>query len=348
MSLAEAIATGDLTRLPSRRQEDWRWTDLRGLIRVAPPPSRVFEGDLPAGPFAGLAAREVRIVNGRGADRIAVADGQDEVVALRVIAAANAGAHVSRLAIEVGEGASLVLLESHEGLGEAYLAETDLDIRLAPGAKLERVLISAQSDDGVVVVLANVALSAGARFAQTILTSGARRERIETRLAHPGAGAQARLDGVYHLTGRRHADLTSVVDHVGVDGLTDQLAKGVVAGQGRAVFQGRILVREGADRTDARMGHHALILSDSAEVDSKPELEIYADDVACAHGNSIGAIDEDALFYARQRGLSETEARALLTQAFLIEVIERIEDEGAREAAGAWAARSLGLEGVGA
>ena len=117
---------------------------------------------------------------------------------------------------------------------------------------------------------------------------------------------------------------------------------GVVRDQARGVFQGRIVVSEGADRTDARMGHHALILSDRAEVDAKPELLIYADDVACAHGNTVGALDEDALFYARQRGMNEDTAKALLTEAFVGEVVDRIEHEGAREIARAWVAQRLG------
>jgi Fe-S cluster assembly protein SufD len=150
-----------------------------------------------------------------------------------------------------------------------------------------------------------------------------------------------RLDGVYLLRDKRHADLTTIVTHDGVDGVTMQMAKGVVRDQARGVFQGRIIVAEGADRTDARMEHHALILSDRAEVDAKPELEIYADDVACSHGNTVGALDEDALFYARQRGIPEIEAKALLTEAFIGEVIDRIQHEGAREVVRLWAAGRL-------
>ncbi len=150
-----------------------------------------------------------------------------------------------------------------------------------------------------------------------------------------------RLDGLYLLADRRHADITTVVTHEGVDGMTDQLIKGVVRDQARGVFQGRITVRRGADRTDARMGHHALVLSDRAEVDAKPELEIYADDVACAHGNTVGALDEDALFYAQQRGIAEPEARAMLTEAFVGEVVDRIEHDGAREGVRAWVAEKL-------
>ena len=115
----------------------------------------------------------------------------------------------------------------------------------------------------------------------------------------------------------------------------------MVRDQGRAVFQGKIVVAHGADGTDARMGHHALILSDRAEVDAKPELLIFADDVQCAHGNSIGALDQDALFYVRQRGLPLDEAKTMLTAAFVAAVVDRIEHEGARAIAAAWTAARL-------
>jgi Fe-S cluster assembly protein SufD len=344
MNLARAIATNDPTLLPSRREEDWRWSDLRGLIRVVPAASPAYEGVLGDGPFAPVVAEELVIVNGRGPARLVVAAGERRTVALRLVAGPNAGAHVTRLEIEVGERADLVLLESYEGDGDDYLADTELTIALAPGARLERIVLAGDSESGVSVSRAEVALDAGTILAQTVLTSGARRQRLETRVAHPGAGAAVRLDGLYLLGGRRHGDITTVVTHEGVDGTTDQLTKGVVDGQARGVFQGRIVVSPGADRTDARMGHHALILSDRAEVDGKPELEIYADEVACAHGNTVGALDEEALFYARQRGLPEAEARAMLMGAFLGEVVDRIEHAGGRDVARAWLASRLELQ----
>jgi len=175
-----------------------------------------------------------------------------------------------------------------------------------------------------------------------VITNGARRQRIETQVEHPGQGASVRLDGAYLLRDQRHADLTTVVTHAGRDGTTSQLTKGVVRDQARGVFQGRIVVERGADGTEARMGHHALILSDKAEVDAKPELLIFADDVQCAHGNTIGALDEAAIFYARQRGLPEDVARAMLTQAFVGEVVDGIEHEGARDVARAWVSAQLG------
>jgi Fe-S cluster assembly protein SufD len=299
MSLASALKTGDLTELPSRRDEDWRWTDLRGLIRTLPPVSPKFEGDLGAGPFT--ADETLTIINGQGVVDLTIAAGESRVIALRLIAATA-----------------------------------------ARNAVVERVVLASDTAEAVSVVDAEVALAAGAKFAQTILTTGARRQRIETRVAHPGAHADLRLDGIYLLDKQRHADLTTQVTHGGVDGTTSQLTKGMVADQARGVFQGRIIVQPGADQTDARMGHHALIMSDKAEIDAKPELLIFADDVSCAHGNTIGALDEQAIFYARQRGIPELEARAMLTEAFVGEVVERIEHEPAREVARAWVAQRLG------
>ncbi|HVM98631.1 MAG TPA: Fe-S cluster assembly protein SufD [Caulobacteraceae bacterium] len=337
MSLARAIAIGDLAELPSRRDEDWRWTDLRGLIRQLPPASAALDAPQSRGPFDGLARETVCIPNGELAARIlAMAD--DQVMALRVIGEGD-GAHTAAPKFKVGEG-RLVLLESYEGAG-GYLSEIDLTFEIGPGGEVERIVLADESEAAVSVSRADVTLAPGAKFAQTVIAAGARRQRIETRVAHAGGGATVRLDGVYLLAHQRHADITTVVTHDGRDGTTDQLTKGVVRDQARGVFQGRIVVAEGADKTDAKMGHHALILSERAEVDAKPELEIFADDVACAHGNTVGALDDDALFYAEQRGIPEAEARAMLTEAFVGEVVDRIEHEGAREVVRAWVAERL-------
>ncbi|WP_309603972.1 SufD family Fe-S cluster assembly protein, partial [Phenylobacterium sp.] len=129
--------------------------------------------------------------------------------------------------------------------------------------------------------------------------------------------------------------------HGGTAPDTHHPTPGVAPAAGRGVSPRRFGGRARPPPPDARMGHHALILSDRAEVDAKPELEIYADDVACAHGNTVGALDEDALFYARQRGMPEAGARALLTEAFIGQVIDRIEHEGASDVVRAWAAERL-------
>jgi Fe-S cluster assembly protein SufD len=340
MSLSRAIQSGDAGLLPGRRDEDWRWTDLHGLIRVVPPASPAAEAD-GAGPFDRLATDRILVVNGRGASDIVVPPGETRTVDLRFVSRADGTAHHAALSVDVGAQGSLVLLESYEGQGAGYLAAVDLSISLGVGAVLERIVLADDAADAVSVSQAAVVVSEQARFAQTVLTSGARRQRLETRVSHPGGGAEVRLDGGYLIGDRRFADITTVVAHEGAGGATSELIKGAVAGQGRAVFQGRIVVEKGADQTDARMGHHALILSDRGEVDAKPELLIYADDVSCAHGATVGALDEDALFYARQRGIPEAEARAMLTEAFVGEVVDRIGHEGARDVCRAWVAEKL-------
>jgi Fe-S cluster assembly protein SufD len=339
LTLSTALKTGDLTALPSRRDEDWRWTDLRGLLRTLPPVAPAYAGEVPAGPFAALTATETLFVNGR---RIAGSDTASGVTALRFVALADKVSQTASHSLVVKAGESLVLLESHEGRVAGYVSDVTLDIAVGEGASLERIILVEDDAEAINVVTAEVDLAPGATYAQTVLTSGARRQRIETRVNHPGAHAQVRLDGVYLLDGQRHADQTTVVTHAGVDGVTSQLTKGMVNDQARGVFQGRIVVSPGADQTDARMGHHALILSDKAEIDAKPELLIFADDVSCAHGNTIGALDEQAIFYARQRGIPEAEAKAMLTVAFVGEVVERIEHDGARAIAAAWVAKKLG------
>ncbi|MFI4950351.1 MAG: Fe-S cluster assembly protein SufD [Caulobacterales bacterium] len=338
MSLAAAIRDRDVAELPGKRDEAWRWTDLRGLIRALPEPSEPVDGAVAAGPFDALADDQRLLANG-GETRIEAPAGGSATVALRFIAQ-GAGSHASVAEIVVGAGARLQLLESYESDG-ASVAQATVTITLGEGSTVERIVLAQDHAEAVLVSQALVRLAPGSQFSQTVAASGARRQRIETRVEHPGGQAKLRLDGLYLLADKRHSDQTTVVTHESVDGTTEQLTKGVVRDQARGVFQGRIVVEEGADRTDARMGHHALILSDRAEVDAKPELEIYADDVACAHGNTVGALDEDALFYARQRGMPEAEARALLTEAFIGEVVDRIGHEGAREIVRAWAAERL-------
>lgn len=340
MTLAAALRDRDVALLPSRRDEDWRWTDLRALIRELPAPSPAAAAPAKPGPFGDLGEAEILVVNGRvldGEALLRLAPGESRTLRLRFVSATAATAHGANLAIRLAAGARLTLLESYEGLAAGYLADANLEIALAEDAVLERIVLAQDDADAVSVSTATVDLAPRARLAQTTLTTGAKRQRLETRVTHPGRDAAVRMDGAYRVNGRGHADLTSAVNHAGTDGTTDQLIKGVVDDQARAVFQGRITVSPGADRTDARMGHHALVLSDRAEVDAKPELLIFADDVACAHGNTVGALDEDALFYARQRGMPEDVARAMLTEAFIGEVIDRIENEAVREHLRPWA-----------
>jgi Fe-S cluster assembly protein SufD len=147
-----------------------------------------------------------------------------------------------------------------------------------------------------------------------------------------GEGTVAGIRGASLLRGRQHADTTLVVDHVAAACTSRELFKSVLDDESRGVFQGRITVRPQAQRTDAKMATHALLLSESAEADNKPELEIFADDVQCGHGATTGALDEDLLFYLKARGIPAKEAEALLIQAFVGEAVEGIEHAGLRDA----------------
>ena len=343
MSLMKAIATGDASLLPGRRDEAWRYSDLKGALRAMP--ARSPEAALPEAP-APLAQvctdNEIVVINGR-ADTMgfhAVA-GLPRTLRLRIVSSAEHTLHQGVLTLDLEPDADLTVIETYEGHGAGYVSDFALAVSIGENARLERIVLLDEPADAISISQSEVELRPGARFSQTVVASGARLQRHETHVRHPGGGAEVRVDGLYLLDAKRHVDLTSVLTHAAPDGVTTQLAKGVVRDQAKGVFQGRIVVEEGADRTDARMGHHALILNDGAEVDAKPELEIYADDVSCAHGNTVGSIDEDALFYIRSRGVPEHEARALLMEAFVGEVVDRIAHEPTRDAVRAWVADRL-------
>ncbi len=239
-----------------------------------------------------------------------------------VTLADGAGSVIERL---VGRVARLDVAPGQSMLNLDRFASDTLEARafsadVAAGGVLTRVVIQSASG-GVPLGSVRVTLAEGATFRQFIYAEGARLSRMETIVTVEGEGAIVELNGVYLAGAGRHADLTSTVTHARPGGVTRQLIKGAARAGGRGVFQGKILVAAGAQHTDARQNHHALLLEDGGEVFAKPELEIHADDVQCAHGNTIGGLDADALFYMRSRGIPEIEARALLVEAFLIEAV---------------------------
>tara|TARA_R110000787_G_scaffold256779_1_gene362015 strand:- start:332 stop:1354 length:1023 start_codon:yes stop_codon:yes gene_type:complete len=329
------IDLNDVSTFPSKRVETWKYTDLQRGLRDAPPPSPpgVVDG---SGPFFALGGDGIVFANGRAVGADAYVGRGRKTLRLRFVSDAVGTGHTTTVRIAAQPDADLLILESHEGRGSAYAAHNRLTIDVAPRSTVTRIVLVDEPGDAVSITQATVNVGQGGRYRQTILTTGARLQRLETQVTHDGHAADVRLDGLYVLSDSRQSDQTTVVDHVGPDGLTAQLTKGVVRDSARGVFQGKIIVERGADGTDARMGHHALILGERAEVDAKPELQIYADDVQCAHGNTVGNLDEAALFYLQQRGLPLDEARALLTEAFLREVTDRIEPEAVRDVVNQW------------
>jgi Fe-S cluster assembly protein SufD len=211
-----------------------------------------------------------------------------------------------------------------------------LRVEVEPGATLQRVIIqenaapAGEADAAIVLNETVVKLGAGATFQQFVLGEGARLARIETSVT-AAEGATIEMNAVYLASAKRHVDLTTRVAHTAAGVNTRQLVRGVARKGGRGVFQGKFLVDRAGQKTDASMQHNALLLEEGAEVFAKPELEIYADDVACAHGNTAGQLDEDAVFYLRQRGIPDVAARAMITRAFLVEAVPQWVDEDLRE-----------------
>ncbi|MBT8473156.1 MAG: Fe-S cluster assembly protein SufD [Marinicaulis sp.] len=236
----------------------------------------------------------------------------------------------SQTMIRVGEKAFATIIETYEGATPA-LASHLCHLVIRDGGSLNRFIMNETDDNTVNHSICAAKIEERAHFRQTSLSTGARLSRHETVLHFWGEGAKAQIDSAALLRSDRHADFTTHVLHKAPGCETRQLHKGVADEKGRAVFQGKFEVQRAAQKTDAKMTANALLLSNGAEANHKPELEIYADDVECAHGSTCGALDADALFYLRQRGLNEHQARALLIEAFAGEVIDVIENDEIRE-----------------
>lgn len=259
--------------------------------------------------------------------------------------AAGAGvpAHHVRTLIALGAGASATVYETHAGPDSApYLANVVTDVTLAAGAALTHLRVQAEGGSAMHLSGLDVRLASEAAYDGFLLTEGASLSRSEARFDLAGAGARLGYHGASLLAGARHGDVTTFIDHAAPDCVSRETFRSAIDDAARGVFQGKILVRKGAQKTDGRMGAHALLLSPKAEADAKPELEIYADDVQCAHGATSGDLDEDALFYMRSRGIDGETARALLINAFLAEALEPVADEAARDILSARIERAFG------
>jgi len=237
-----------------------------------------------------------------------------------VVQAARVPLSLNRLVILVRPQARLDLIETY--LGGAGLSSVLIEAGVQQGGRLNRTILQRGTCDEVQIVTALVHAQADARYCQTQLAFGARLTRLETHLVHQASGSQAILNGAYLCGAGAHVDMTSHVRHGAPACQTTQMTKGAVLKGGTGVFQGKFHVpRTIGQYTNANMQHQALLLEEGATVFAKPELEIYADDVECAHGNTSGALDETQLFYMRQRGLPVSQARALLTEAFIAEAL---------------------------
>ena len=214
----------------------------------------------------------------------------------------SAGFSFVQTMIRVSQNASLRLIETYEGEGAGFYSHL-CHMALRDGSKFNRTVLHESGAEAVVHGLCAAKVEKAARFDQTSLSTGAKLARHETLLHFWEPDSVANINSAALVGGERHTDFTTHVVHKEEGCKVRQLHKGVAAGRGRNVFQGKFEVERKAQKTDAQMTANALLLSDQAEANHKPELEIYADDVECAHGSTAGALDDDALFYLRQRGL---------------------------------------------
>jgi Fe-S cluster assembly protein SufD len=395
--------------LPHRRIEEWKYTDLRALLRdvapLAPAPDQaalaraaaavlaleiggtsklVLVDGVFAPPLSSVAALEdgVRVRSLREAledtkdkacaDLLVTDVASDAMIALNaamatdgvvidvadgaaltkpihiVHVATGSGASVfTRSVLRIGKGARVTLVESFVGAqgAAAYQVYDSVAVSIGDDAELQHVRLMEDARDAANITTGTFTLGANVKLNSFGLTNGASISRYQGFVAFNGEGSTLATNGVNLLGGRRLGDTTLVVDHKVPNCMSREVFRAVLDDQGHSVFQGRIIVRPDAQKTDGKMMTRALLLSDEAEADNKPELEIFADDVTCGHGATAGALDESPLFYLRARGLSEKEAQALLIAAFVGEAIESIVDDNLRDVAVAAAERWLAARG---
>jgi len=392
-----AFRTFELKGLPHRRVEEWKYTDLRALMRDAKPLAPLPDAAAKlkaksASAFASAAkARRIVIVDGVFAADLsdvaglepglsigslaeALSQGEADVVerlgrrapladdpafALNtammsdgaVILAAD-GVKVerpihlvfvttsikpvsvfTRSLVSVGKGSSLSIIESHESAdGIDNQANHAIDVAIADDGRLDHVKIGREGDRALHVASLVAEIGKNAHFNDFTFTAGGAVTRNQIAMSLNGSDTHAAVRGASLLKARQHADNTLVMDHAVGHCESRELFKAVLDDESRSVFQGKIIVQPHAQKTDAKMATHALLLSEDAEADAKPELEIFADDVVCGHGATAGALDDDLLFYLKARGIPQKEAEALMVEAFIGEAVEAVENEVVREA----------------
>lgn len=314
------------SRIPGSTMERWKYTDLSRALkgRVLTPASLGWGADvvpmmwaLPGDDLGIWAASplDIRVMNGDGDVTITGREGQ---------------ALTPCVVVNVPAGTEATIVERHDGSG-AYWNNMRVQIHLPAGARLTHYRFVTAATESVSTILTHIRAERDARYTafSLIAGEGVVRNQIEAEIT--GAGAEVSLNGVNLLSGAQHADTTITVSHQAPHARSWQSYKNVLADRARGVFQGKIHVDRAAQKTDGYQLSNTLMLSSLAEMDVKPELEIYADDVKCSHGATSGKVDETALFYLRARGISESVARLMLVEAFVRDVIETAPHEGIRQ-----------------
>jgi Fe-S cluster assembly protein SufD len=236
-----------------------------------------------------------------------------------------------RLPVRVGAGAKATIIERQTGSGAAFVSSVS-HLLIGDDAEILYLIVQDQPEGATHLGQFNAELGKNAKLTLFVMNAGGKLVRQEIRVKAAGEGAVFTLRGVNLLAGDTHTDVTMVLDHAVPHTGSTEVIRNVVTGKARGVFQGRINVAQHAQKTDAKMACNTLLLSDDGEFSTKPELEIFADDVVCGHGATVTEIDRNHLFYLMARGIDEKTARGLLVQAFLAEVIEGLDEEAVVDA----------------
>jgi Fe-S cluster assembly protein SufD len=251
---------------------------------------------------------------------------------VNVTAGDTALAATTRNLVVAEAGAVATIVETHLSIGSAPAQVNAVtEVVAGPGTSLRHYKLAVENEATQHLASVFVELAEDADYLAVNFTDGAALSRQQTFLRFAGAGARGHFYGAQLLKDRQHCDMTLVIDHDAVGCESREHVKAVLDDHAHGVFQAKVIVRPGAQQTDGRQMAQSLLLTDDAEFDAKPELEIYADDVKCNHGATFGSLDENQIFYLRARGISEEEARSLLIQAFLAEIFDHIEHDGLRE-----------------
>jgi Fe-S cluster assembly protein SufD len=301
-----------------------------------------FAGESPAALGAALAGdatladERVRTLNASlAADgpALEVAAGARPGEPIHLVHVATGGGSYPRTRVVLGAGAALELYEYHlpAGDGDAFIASAG-DYALAADATLIHTALQVAGGRTILLDDAAVSVGAGARYAHRLVALGGQLARLDLRVALEGPGARAELAGLLFADGAREQHLRTLVEHRAPRTTSDQLYRGVASGRGRGSYDGKVVVHPGAYKTESRQSSRNLLLGREAAIDSRPQLEINADDVKCSHGATTGTLDEQMMFYLLARGLDRDTARALLTYAFVGDVLRRLAPEALRRA----------------
>ncbi len=294
--------------LPSAKEERWKYTNI---VRAMPDGLRAED----------QSQKEViHIPRGKVCE---------EVVEILFTGRDNTR-HSPELEIVLEQGAQATIVERHDGQGE-YWQNMKTEIRLEAGAILHHIRIMEGSEDSLNTNMVAITADRDSGYYGFALNMNGKFSRHEIDAKLNGAGAHIGFDGLNLLKGKQHGDTTILITHGAPNCTSNQFYRTLLDDHAKCVFQGKVFVEQIAQKTDGYQLSNAILLSDKAEMDTKPELEIYADDVKCSHGATTGQLDEEPLFYLRSRGLSESEARRLLLESFIAEVAAKIDNETLQE-----------------